>query len=622
MGLNGVETFALKEGFQAPKSALDSLSYADISKRPLAIGQALNGSSRAEAVASKVLWKEPAPNPDANPKTLSENPEVREIQAKIYAELGISVDTDANNPFKKLAKGAIDGLIVGNAELVARIREEWIETFLSGLKEQLTTLEGWKKIAEALGTTVMGLVSLDAYKTGKSAAELWLITTGMGAAGSVAKMAGKSAVRASVKIGRETLEQTVASKTLYGMGRTAEIVGDWLQLPAKWVKKAGEWAINVIWAVWEKTGVNKVLREWVRVGNEAYEKSGAKEVVSATRRAVKASLDTSIAALGATEIVKAAKWKAGEALEAWQQAKYEKLEAEGKLLPREKLDIDMYSSEQLNWLKRRLWLAESAAKDEVEKAYRLRLYEAMEQYEKLWKMNLERMGTDILEQMRRQGIEDPKKVVANEIRMVREAYERGEIKIVRVEFYHPDIPKEWFRSPYQLGEWAVKPPKYGAKREGIDKDLWLYWLDPKYATVLVNEKELSEMVGQYAKNPQWKQVMVSVFDLASLQKRSGMTMYDTMLVGGVWKWKEYLLDIDDIFTVRALKNIEKWYNVEVQGIGDFQKLQSQALGQSVAIWERNMYREMPNFMELQIMWRVWPPVEHYVDTEVKNVFSK
>lgn len=345
-------------------------------------------------------------------------------------------------------------------------------------------------------------------------------------------------------------------------------------------------------------------------------------MVSATRQAVKASLDTSIAALGATEIVKAAKWKAGEALETWQQAKYEKLEAEWKLLPRERLDIDMYSPEQLNGLKKRLWLAESAAKEEVEKAYRLRLYEAMEQYENLGKRNLERMGTDILEQMRRHGIEDPKKVVANEIRMVREAYERGEIKIVRVEFYHPDIPKEWFRSPYQLGEWTVKPPKYGAKREGIDKDLWLYWLDPKYATVLVNEKELSEMISQYARNPQWKQVMVSVFDLASLQKRSGMTMYDTMLVGGGWKWKEYLLDIDDIFTVRALKNIEKWYNVEVQGIGDFQKLQSQALGRSVAIWERNMYREMPNFMELQIMWRVWPPVEHYVDTEVKNVFSK
>jgi len=66
----------------------------------------------------------------------------------------------------------------------------------------------------------------------------------------------------------------------------------------------------------------------------------------------------------------------------------------------------------------------------------------MEQYENLGKRNLERMGTDILEQMRRHGIEDPKKVVANEIRMVREAYERGEIKIVRVEFYHPDIPKE------------------------------------------------------------------------------------------------------------------------------------------------------------------------------------
>ena len=115
-------------------------------------------------------------------------------------------------------------------------------------------------------------------------------------------------------------------------------------------------------------------------------------MVSATRQAVKASLDTSIAALGATEIVKAAKWKAGEALETWQQAKYEKLEAEWKLLPRERLDIDMYSPEQLNGLKKRLWLAESAAKEEVEKAYRLRLYEAMEQYENLGKRNLERMG--------------------------------------------------------------------------------------------------------------------------------------------------------------------------------------------------------------------------------------
>ena len=511
MGLNGFETSAVKEGLQAPKSALDNLSYADISKRPLAIGQALNASPRAEAAASRILGKEPQANPDANPTTLSENPQVREMQAKIYAELGINIDTDANNPFKKLAKGAVDGLIVGNAELVMRIREEWIEVFLSSLKEQLTTLEGWEKIAKSLGTSLVGLVSLDAYKTGKSAAELGLITTGMGAAGSIAKMAGKSAVRASVKIGRETVEQAVASKTLYGVWRTAEVVGEWLQLPAKWVKKAGEWAIHVIWAVWEKSGINRALREWARAGNEVYEKSGAKEVVSATRQAVKASLDTGIAALGATEIVKAAKWKAGEVLETWQQAKYEKLEAEGKLLPKEKLDIDMYSPEQLNGLKKRLWLAEAAAKEEVEKAYRLRLYEAMEQYENLGKRNLERMGTDILEQMRRHGIEDPKKVVANEIRLVKEAYERGEIKIVRVNNFHPNIPIEWLRSPYQIGDWSFGLPLYWAKREWIDKKLWLYGLDAKYATFMVNKKELEWLISTYVSPNEIP--MVSVIDI-------------------------------------------------------------------------------------------------------------
>ena len=49
---------------------------------------------------------------------------------------------------------------------------------------------------------------------------------------------------------------------------------------------------------------------------------------------------------------------------------------------------------------------------------------------------------DIMEQMRRNGIEDPKKAITDEVKAVKEAYERGEIKIVRVEEYHPNIPIE------------------------------------------------------------------------------------------------------------------------------------------------------------------------------------
>jgi hypothetical protein len=102
----------------------------------------------------------------------------------------------------------------------------------------------------------------------------------------------------------------------------------------------------------------------------------------------------------------------------------------------------MYSPEQLTGLKKRLGIAETGTKEEIEKAYRLKLHDAMEQYEKLGKQNLERIGMDIMEQMRRNGVKDPKKEIGNEIKAVKEAYEKGEIKIVRVEAYHQDIPIE------------------------------------------------------------------------------------------------------------------------------------------------------------------------------------
>ena len=47
-----------------------------------------------------------------------------------------------------------------------------------------------------------------------------------------------------------------------------------------------------------------------------------------------------------------------------------------------------------------------------------------------------------MEQMRRNGEKDPKKIISDEILAVKEAYERGEIKIVRVDFYNDKIIQE------------------------------------------------------------------------------------------------------------------------------------------------------------------------------------
>jgi hypothetical protein len=109
----------------------------------------------------------------------------------------------------------IDGLVVSNAELARMIYTEGVGKFLTTIKEQLSTIDGWWKIAEALGTSVKELFVGDAYKRGKSVADLGLITTGVAAVGSVAKMAGKTAVRTSMKIGTETAIHSSANTVIY-----------------------------------------------------------------------------------------------------------------------------------------------------------------------------------------------------------------------------------------------------------------------------------------------------------------------------------------------------------------------------------------------------------------------
>ena len=73
------------------------------------------------------------------------------------------------------------------------------------------------------------------------------------------------------------------------------------------MKKVATETGKAVGIVSEKTGVNATLRAGARVGSEAYERSGAKKVVEGTRQAIKSSLDTGIATLGATEAVQAVK---------------------------------------------------------------------------------------------------------------------------------------------------------------------------------------------------------------------------------------------------------------------------------------------------------------------------
>lgn len=357
------------EGREQQKSTLDNLAVADISKRPESVAAALQQSQKANEVAGRIVWPERANqiqqnNPhDTNPNTLSKDIEVAKIQWAIYESLGIDKNTDSNNPIKKFTKWMIDGLFVGNVEIVMMIKNEGIEKFLTAIRTQFSSLEGIGQILKAVWMSIWDLATGDAYKRWKSLAELWLITTGAGAAGSLAKYAGKTAIRASVRVGEKTLLRTAASQTLHAIGRTSEVVGTWLQLPAKWVKKVAVETGKVVGAISEKTGVSATLRAGVKVWSEIYERSGAKKVVEWMKQSIKSTLDTGIAALGAVEAIQSVKGKVGELLETTPPIKEEMLRIEEQKVIESINSVEI--ARQVAWLEA-LWFPETLARDMIE----------------------------------------------------------------------------------------------------------------------------------------------------------------------------------------------------------------------------------------------------------------
>ncbi len=357
------------EGREQQKAALDTLPVTDISKRPENIASRLQQSQRANEVAGRIVWSERANqieknNPhDTNPDTLSKDIEIAKIQWAVYESLGIDKNTDANNPIKKFTKWMIDGLFVGNAEIVMMIKNEGIEKFLTAIKTQFSSLEGIGQILKAVWMSIWDLATGDAYKRWKSLAELWLITTGAGAAGSLAKYAGKTAIRTSVKVGSETVARKAVSQALHAAWKTAEVVGTWLQLPAKWVKKVAEGTSKVVGIVSEKTGVSTTLRAGVKVWSEIYERSGTKKVVEWTKQSIKSTLDTGIAALGAVEAIQSVKGKVGEILETTPPIKEEMPRIEEQKVIESINSVEI--ARQVTWLEA-LWFPETLARDMIE----------------------------------------------------------------------------------------------------------------------------------------------------------------------------------------------------------------------------------------------------------------
>lgn len=216
---------------------------------PEELAKALKANPKTREAAAKVL---------KNPDAYSEDPDVAKIQKLIYDKMGINVATDANGTLKKLMKGVVDGLVIGNAELIEIVNKQGIGFVTEKIAAQFSSLEGVRGILASMGQSVADLWSGDAYKTGKSAAEFVGVTTGLAAVGTVAKFAGKTALKASVKIGAESALRQAASATLRASATALDASGAVLQAPAKAFAKTGEvaWkgAKKVAGAAGEATG--------------------------------------------------------------------------------------------------------------------------------------------------------------------------------------------------------------------------------------------------------------------------------------------------------------------------------------------------------------------------------
>ena len=111
---------------------------------------------------------------------LSGEKQTLQIQTQLYESLDINRFTYQNSRIKQWMKGALDVIIVGNAELIEMVAKNGIGVILDGLK-QLFTWNWIKELLKSIGWSISDLFSGDSYKIGYSMGELWMIGTGVAA---------------------------------------------------------------------------------------------------------------------------------------------------------------------------------------------------------------------------------------------------------------------------------------------------------------------------------------------------------------------------------------------------------------------------------------------------------
>jgi hypothetical protein len=111
-------------------------------------------------------------------ESLDKEAVVHQAKKTLYEKLWISDTLSNNNWLQNFSKWIIDTLIFDNIELAVKVWETGGKILIDALK-QLASWEWIKQISQSLGENITHIFTGNAYEKWKSAAELWLIWSGL-----------------------------------------------------------------------------------------------------------------------------------------------------------------------------------------------------------------------------------------------------------------------------------------------------------------------------------------------------------------------------------------------------------------------------------------------------------
>jgi len=197
----------------------------------------------------------------------------------------------------------------------------------------------------------------------------------------------------------------------------------------------------------------------------------------------------------------------------------------------------------------------------------------------------------------------PKKVIMDEINRLKQVQADGDLLIISGfrDDVKDSVANQWLRSGYQVWEipfWWRK--QYTELRASVDKWIWIHWLDPKYATIVIERSDFQHLSQNYGFT---HYIEHSPNELAG---RSWITYYDSILTGrmNTTGTNTQMMNFENIIEAKALINMENKY-----GLWNLEELKALTIQQN---WFKppnrnfNMINDIAPFLEVQIFWRVWP----------------